>query len=148
MTAAQKSLYWREWAACKKALTRHGYGSDELEAQRHRLHIEALGTDKSSKSLTNADLDAILAIFRAYSRPADLSEQLRIIDQPDKRLQAYRHRAMEMLIARGIEEQGRIAYLEQLSRRLCGRSWHDVRETEAAKICGVLAERIKAKHAS
>jgi hypothetical protein len=144
MTASQTALYWREWAACKRALEHHGYARDELEPQRHRLHIEALGADKSSKALTNAQLDAILAIFRAYSRPGDLHEQLRIIDQPGQRLQAHRHRALELVAALGIEEAGRIAYLDTMARRLCGRAWQAVHETDAAKICGVLAARAKA----
>lgn len=143
MTSAQKSLYWREWAACREKLVGHGYKSDELEAQRHRIHIEACGSDVSSKDLTNAQFDAILGAFRAYTRPADLVEQLRIIDQPEKRLQAFRDRAVK-LATEICDERGPTAYLETIARRVCGgRAWSQLKETEVAKICGILTQQTK-----
>jgi len=142
MSPLQTRLYWREWAACKKALRRHGYAGDELEPQRHRIHIEALGTDVSSKALTNAQFDAVLSVFRAYTRPADLAEQLRIIDQPEQRLAAYRDRATK-LAAEICDVRGPAAYLESLAQRICGRSWERLAETEVAKICGVLVAQVK-----
>lgn len=142
MTPAQTSLYWREWGLCKRALLRHGFARDELEAQRHRIHIEATGKDVSSKKLTNAQLDAILSAFRAYSRPDDLMEQLRIIDQPEQRLSAFRDRATK-LAAELCDTRGPAAYLESLAQRICGRSWSRLEETEVAKLCGILAAQVK-----
>lgn len=144
MTASQTRLYWREWGACRKALLRHGYAADELEAQRHRIHIEALGADVSSKKLTNAQLDAVLSSFRAYSRPDDLNEQLRLIDQPEKRLAAFRDRATK-LATEICDERGPGGYLEALAQRICGRSWSRLDETEVAKLCGILGAQSKRK---
>lgn len=85
MTPAQQKLYWREWLAAKRAARLE-------EADRHALHEQTLGTPKSSKDLTNQDLDKILATFRALSHPGDLNSQLRQQNQPRTRLLfAIRH---------------------------------------------------------
>jgi hypothetical protein len=78
----QDSLYWREWAAAKKFCA----SLDLPEPDRHQLHTQALGADKSHKDFTNADLDKVLAAFRAISDPANVQAQLRQIDQPRTRL--------------------------------------------------------------
>lgn len=145
MTKAQTALYWREWSAAREALEGHGYAPSETEGQRHRIHIEALGVDVSSKKLTNAQLDGVLAAFRAYSRPGDLGEQLRLIDQPEKRLQAYRDRAEKLCLVIGVAMGGREAYLDALARRIIGRGWDRLTETEVARICGVLGKQARRK---
>lgn len=77
MTPKQESLYWREWAAVRAAWP---------EADRHELHLRALGADKSHKTFTNLEFDKVLAEFRSLSRPADLAAQLRQLGQAKKRL--------------------------------------------------------------
>jgi hypothetical protein len=77
MTSKQEALYWREWAAVRAAWP---------EADRHELHLRALGTDKSHKTFTNLDFDKVLAEFRSVSRPADLAAQLHQLRQAKKRL--------------------------------------------------------------
>ena len=77
MTKPQTTLYFREWGAVRKA---------DPSADRHALHAQALGADKSSKDFTNRDLDKVLGAFRAISRPADLAAQIDRSDQPRKRL--------------------------------------------------------------
>ncbi|HEX7861828.1 MAG TPA: hypothetical protein VF773_15950 [Verrucomicrobiae bacterium] len=79
MTPAQTKLYWKEWSAARKA----GQLSD---ADRPRLHLEALGYAASSKTLTNEEFDKVLGAFRAISQPFNLNAQVRQIDQPDTRL--------------------------------------------------------------
>lgn len=76
MTKAQRTLYWREFAAVKRVYP---------EADRHDLHVQALGADKSSNDLGNADLDKVLAVFRAISRPSDLDGQVHQAEQPLRR---------------------------------------------------------------
>ena len=80
MTARQTALYWREWAAVR--LERPHFA----DTDRHALHEAALGRDVSSKELTNAQFDKVLAEFRAITRPADLDGQVRQINQPRARL--------------------------------------------------------------
>lgn len=77
MTPRQSALYWREWANVREICP---------AADRHDLHAAALGVDKSSKRFTNADLDKVLAEFRAVSDPANLDAQLARHDQPKRRL--------------------------------------------------------------
>jgi len=77
MSPKQNSLYWREWAAVHRA---------DPQADRHELHIRALGKDRSMKDLTNAEFDKVLGVFRSITRPADLDGQLRQIEQPRTRL--------------------------------------------------------------
>jgi len=138
MTPSQKRMYWAEWRKCADSLLGHGYGDDELEAQRHRIHIEACGRDVSSQSIKNEQLDAILKHFRAYSSPGELSEQLRLIDQPEKRIAAFRKRAEKIAAEIGVEAPRRQAYLNALAGRICKRAWSDLSDVEIARICGVL----------
>ena len=77
MTAAQTKLYWREWGAVHRA---------RPDADRHALHLAALGYECSSKRFTNAEFDKVLAEFRAVSDPANLGAQLRQQRQPKTRL--------------------------------------------------------------
>ena len=77
MTEAQQSLYFREWGYVRKV---------KPDADRHQLHTEALGIDKSSKLFTNHDLDRVLAVFRTISRPASMTSQLRQLGQRRERM--------------------------------------------------------------
>jgi len=77
MTPKQTTLYWREWAAVRRA---------KPDADRDHLTITALGSRKSSKAFNNSDLDRVLAVFRAISQPGSLNAQMRQIAQPRDRL--------------------------------------------------------------
>lgn len=85
MTTKQTQLYWREWAAVRRA---------DPQADRRALTVRALGVAKSSKEFTNADLDRVLAAFRAVSRPADVDGQLR---QQAQARQRKEHRIWEIM---------------------------------------------------
>lgn len=73
MTKPQISLYWREWSAVRRA---------RPDADRHQLHIQALGHDISHQELTNQQFNRILQEFWAISRPNDIDAQLRQIQMP------------------------------------------------------------------
>lgn len=77
MTDKQKWLYFKEWAAVRRV---------DAQADRHELHIKALGRDKSSKELTNSEFDKVLGVFRAISQPASVDQQLRQLRQVKTRL--------------------------------------------------------------
>lgn len=67
MTAKQKALYWRRWSAVRRHLIDlAGMTPAEADEERHEIHRAALGRDKSSKDLTNRDLDAILDHFAQH----------------------------------------------------------------------------------
>jgi len=45
----------------------------KIEDLRHACHVVAIGRDKSSKDLNNAELDRVLAVLRILADPDDLS---------------------------------------------------------------------------
>jgi hypothetical protein len=64
MSPAQNKRYWRIWGDVRKALTELGdFSKSDADAERKAITLEALGEDKSSKDLTNADLDKIFDAF-------------------------------------------------------------------------------------
>lgn len=105
MTAKQlKGLYFPAWAAAWRALRSDpvftspdlrqlharlvqiavARGScraslpqaDQADIHRHACHLLALGQDKSAKTLTNPELDRVLALFRLLANPDDLTAHL------------------------------------------------------------------------
>jgi hypothetical protein len=67
MTSAQTKLYWRQWSKVRKTLLELGeFSPAEADQERHEIHRRALGHDKSSKALTNRDLNVILDHFDSY----------------------------------------------------------------------------------
>lgn len=52
------------WGQIKITLTELGdYSKTDADLERHAIHLEALGKNKSSKDLNNADLDKIFDAF-------------------------------------------------------------------------------------
>jgi hypothetical protein len=148
MNQNQINLYWREWGKCRAALRLLGFTPAEADAKRHELHIRALGADASHADLRNEDFDKILSVFRSYSQPDNLKEQLRIIDQHIDRLEAHRALAHKLCLECGVDEYGTERYLDALSRRINSRPFDRCNEIEVSKLCGVLtlqAKRAKRK---
>lgn len=84
MTPQQTALYWREWAACSKALKALGHNGDD--DQRKSLQRSALGERTiSSKHLTNPQFTLVLAKFRSFSQPDDLAAQMHAQEEPEQR---------------------------------------------------------------
>lgn len=121
MSPAQTSLYFRWWGRARVALAsatgtvmgtkvrdmadhmsvRAGCAVD-AEVLRHACHVVALGRDKSSKVLTNAELDRVLLVFKLVINGDDLASVI-AWEQPDqgqvKRLTwSIRNTAPEALI--------------------------------------------------
>jgi hypothetical protein len=143
MTAAQHRKYLSEWGLVRKHFRAKGLEPKACDAKRHELHKRALGYDVSSKKLTNAEFDAVLAVFSGISRPNDLKTQLRLQEQAPARLERLHARAAELLDRLAIKPSGRGEYLDFLSRRTCGRPWVQLAEIEVAKIIGVLEARAR-----
>jgi hypothetical protein len=76
VTESQHRKYLSEWGLVRKHFWAQGLEPKACDAKRHELHKRALGRDKSSLDLTNAEFDAVLAVFSGISRPADLKTQL------------------------------------------------------------------------
>jgi hypothetical protein len=64
MTAAQTKKYWQLWGRVRKALTELGdFSKADADAERHAIHREALGCERSSKDFKNRDVDAVFDAF-------------------------------------------------------------------------------------
>ena len=73
----QNLWYWREWGKAHRA---------DPTADRHDLHISALGKDKSHALFTNEELELVIAEFLCISEPENLEAQIRLLKQPKARL--------------------------------------------------------------
>jgi hypothetical protein len=135
-------MYWAEWGRVRDVLRSRGRSTGEIEATRHTLHRKALGKDRSSKALTNAELDVVLAAFKAVSEGGNLEAQLRQLDQPDWRRGELERRILRLAVRCGIEggEAGLVAYLGHFFR---GRQLRELDERELQKAAGILARRAR-----
>ena len=144
MTPLQTRLYWREWSRARERFIGLGFTSAQADAKRHDLHTKALGKAKSSKSFNNADLDKVLAAFRAVWDDANLDAQLRAEDQPERRriaLQQRCYRAVETFITDPIETRRSLAienYCGGTAQRICGKRFDELDERELGKVMGAL----------
>lgn len=104
MSPLQQALYWREWSYVRKV---------KPDADRHQLHVEALGTGKSSKEFSNHDLDRVLAVFRTISRPASMTSQIRQLGQRRTRME---YKISEHIRCLGLYVPNAAAYALQILR--------------------------------
>ncbi len=142
MNAAQTRKYWWEWGRARAFFLGKGLTHDAADVKRHALHAKALGRDKSSKSFTNADLDKVIAAFRAVWDGGNLDAQLRQIDQPEERLRALHARIARLAELCGIDggDAGLAAYLKNF---LKGRTYADLTERDLQQLTGILDRRAK-----
>lgn len=87
MTKAQTARYWRDWGRVRKVLVELGeFSKSDADEQRKVIQREAIGCDKSSKDLTNADLDKVFEAFSAVLVMVDGPAAPEEISGPRKRL--------------------------------------------------------------
>lgn len=146
LSRAQVALYWREWSACKAV--RKARGLCITDEARHALHREALGQDKSMTAFSNRDLDRVLAIFRTFSRPDDLSSQLRAEEQPNARKEDCLGQAYEVLDELELlgktfaAPDGKVRYLNGTSWAIFHKPADRLDDVDAAKLLGVLRRQL------
>lgn len=141
MTPFQQKKYWWEWGRCREFFAGRGRSPAQIEEARHDLHRKALGRDKSSKEFSNADLDKVIAAFRAVWDDSNLDAQLRQLDQPEHRLQAARQRVAGLAAQCGVNrgEAGLEAYFSNWFR---GRRYESLTERELQQLAGILQRRL------
>jgi hypothetical protein len=122
MTKPQIHLYRAEWAKARKA-------GGLKEHDRHEIHIQVLGVDKSSLDLTNAEFDKVLAAFRAISAPYSLKPQLRAQEQPNTR---RLHKIANLLKCLGLFVADPVQYASAILSDKYGRGAFHPRPTYAA----------------
>lgn len=82
MTTKQKALYFREWAAARKALRAAGFDPTEADQERHKIHQDN-NLPESSKDFNNTThLDKFIKSCRAITGRSAID----IADQGRKRL--------------------------------------------------------------
>lgn len=140
MTPAQQNLYWREWQACSKARKERGLAA--TDANRHQLHVEALGVDRSMKDLTQRQFDRVLAKFRSFSRPADLNAQMRAEDQDGHRHQSALEEISELAHEAGIKG-GIDGVSRYFHRWLGGKAVETLDFAKLKQVAGILRRRLK-----
>jgi hypothetical protein len=142
VNAAQTRKYWWEWSRAREFYLGRGLTHEAADAKRHELHRKALGRDKSSKSFSNADLDKVIAAFRAVWDGGNLDAQLRQIEQPEQRLRELHARIARLAEACGVDggDEGLAAYLKNF---LKGRSFAGLGERELQQVAGILERRAK-----
>jgi hypothetical protein len=113
MTPLQNRTYWGAANDCREAMKRYGraWSKEEWEAERKQVHVDVGAEDgdggpASSKDLSQDQLTAVLAKFRAWSKPTDLNAQFHALSQPYIR---WRYKVDELLdlMAAMLEELGR-----------------------------------------
>lgn len=126
INAKQLSFYRVLWSQANRLIVaRTGMSAKDAEAERHAIHVRALGFDKSSTELTNADFDKVKAAFLAIIKPGDMEAQIAQAAMPQtRRLVTLRH----YLAAIGRPEE----YAEAIARRMnkkgrIGQPWKEDR---------------------
>lgn len=153
MNAAQTNLYLYEWGRARKWFREHGIDPKQADAKRHALHAKALGRDKSSKDFTNADLDKVIAAFRAISDGGNLDAQLAQIDQPEERRKwiiGRCWRAMGTFITGENENKRQFAceaYINGTAQRMFSRRYDALSDTQLAQVMGALERTARVRKA-
>lgn len=126
MTIPQIRKYWREWSFVRR---------EDAFADRHKLHIKALGKDKSHKEFTNKEFDAVLAVFRAVYRPDDLNDQINLADME-------RTRTLYAIRRCGFPEE----YMSKIVRERFGAyDWQALHLDELKQFAMTLSNRARAR---
>lgn len=136
MTPNQKGRYWRDWARVRKILTEMGeFTAKEADEQRHQIHLEALGANKSSKDLTSRDLDKIFAAFESYL----------VLETGPRKGPAENHpvkRLIWSINSLGLPD----AYIQSIARDKEGTSdWTALPEPNLRRLCITLHARARAR---
>lgn len=150
MTAAQRSLYFRTWGECRKALA--ALGRDASDEARHALQAEALGgKKKSSSALTNGELDRVLAKFRSFSQPGDLNAQLKPEDDDNAKKADAMRRCYEACHVFVTGEGPMVSlhrrnWLNAAARRAAGADFDHLDTAATIKLAFILEARVRAKY--
>jgi hypothetical protein len=106
---------------------------------RHGVHWIALGRDKSSSHLTNAELDRVVSLLRLLSDPDDLSARMR--------WDAYARGEDPGAVTRldyFIRTAAPDAYVRKMALDMCGtRTWEDLGMAQKQVLSRALSQRRK-----
>jgi hypothetical protein len=150
MSPAQTALYFREWGLARTWYIVHGLDPKQADAKRHELHVAALGRARSSKDFTNADLDKVLAKFRAVHDGGNLEAQLAAENAPEERRRDVLHRCdlalwdcYQLGDRRFASAETCERYIAGTCRKVIGKEVADCDATELAKVLGCLTAMLR-----
>lgn len=152
MNEAQYRLYWREWKKVRTWLIQHGRTPAEADEMRGTLTEKKLGYKKSMSNWgtwTNAEVDKVLAAFRAISDGGNIDAQMAAEEQPAARKMRLQSAVFE--VAEKIwPMQGAVDPLYQRERkvnfvclRVCKMRWDSLSDVQLARILGVLKRQLE-----
>ena len=158
MNAAQTNLYFFEWGRVRKHYLAKGIDPKQADHKRHELHRRALGRDRSSKEFSNAELDKVIAVFRAVYDGGNLAAQLAQLDQPENRRLALVKRchvaAGSFIEGKNDEAKARnlAAYLDGTADRMFGVAFVHLDQgqqgdAQLAKVMGALERTARVRKA-
>jgi len=145
-------MYWSLLSRLRDVRKAQGLGW--TDSDRHAFHKKVLGVMKSSKALTNGDLDKIKAAILAIVEPDNLVNQLRALDQPELRRAEAQVKAMEICEELQIGNRyaydehdlhsRRLAYLDGLVVKIypAKKWWHQLDDKEANVVLGIMQRRM------
>lgn len=147
MNAAQTAKYFWEWGRAREHFIGKGMTHAQADAKRHELHRKALGRDKSSKAFTNADLDKVIAVFRAVWDGGNLDAQLAQIDQAENRRAGVIRRIAVLMLHLGAHPGSESAYVRGMSKKLFGDDqYQQLDDVKLAQLEGVIVRRLLQLH--
>lgn len=129
MNAAGRE-YFRQWRHLRAMLREAGVPAADVDRDRHRVHVEALGRDCSHRDLDARELRLVLAAFR---------------------------RGIAMLLwmrrlaeAAGVSADGVGAYLDAIAQRVAGQRFAQLSPGDTAKVYAAVrsqAQRVRRRTA-
>ena len=152
MTPRQQAMYWAEWSKLRDMLRAKGKTAGEIEAHRYNVTLRAIGAAKSSKLLSNGELDRVIARIKAEVSPGDFGAQMRQQEQRDTRRAALLARCDAACVAMADRSCGeyqfskaetRARYIAGVAKKLCGQWPEACTEAELGKVAGVLEARVQ-----
>lgn len=149
MTVKQDRLL--RWEESQWRLRCRAAGRSCDDQARHALYRAALGYDKSSRGFQNHELTKVLGALRAFTRPDDLNEQIRVDAEPGKMAEAALakcHVACDEMRALGKEFPGsNWDYICGTAVNIIGRPADRCDAGELYKVQGALAAQLKREKA-
>lgn len=129
MTAAARN-YFGQWRHLRRMLREAGVLAADVDHERHRVHVEALGRDCSHRDVDAGELRLVLAAFRR--RIAMLLWVRRLAG------------------AAGVSADGVSAYLDAIAQRVAGQRFAQLSPGDTAKVYAAVraqARRVRTRRA-
>lgn len=140
MSPDQRAMCFCVWKECWTAIRRTPAGTRFADEKAARMAItrKAIGLEKSwSDAWAQKQIDRLLGVMWALGHGDNLELQMRQLEQPFARAEASVY-ARVYLVAIGIEEGGREAYLNAIAKRIHGKPLCDLDDEEWRDVLSAL----------